>query len=91
MISIVKLQLKALTKLLEEQELGFSVTDAATKEIVRSGFDPIYGARPLRRAIQKLVENPISELIIARKVVPGDSTWRYHHRRLQRRRVYVQC
>lgn len=72
MISIVKLQLKALSKLLEEQELGMLVTDAAIKEIVRSGFDPVFGARPLRRAIQRLVENPISELIIEQKVKAGD-------------------
>lgn len=73
MIDIVKLQLKSLTKLLEEQEMGFSATDSAIKEIVRSGFDPIFGARPLRRAIQRLIENPISELIIAKKVTPGDT------------------
>ncbi len=72
MISIVKLQLRSLSKLLEEQEIGFSVTDTATKQIVREGFDPIFGARPLRRAIQKLIENPISELIIAKKVKLGD-------------------
>ncbi|MFA9289048.1 MAG: AAA family ATPase [Weeksellaceae bacterium] len=73
MLQIAKLQLKGLTKLLEEQEMGFMATDAAIKEIVRSGFDPIYGARPLRRAIQKLIENPISELIIAKKVKAGDA------------------
>lgn len=73
MTAIANLQLKSLSKLLEEQEMGFSITDAAVKEIVRSGFDPIYGARPLRRAIQKLVENPISELIIAQKVKSGDT------------------
>lgn len=73
MISIVRLQLKALNKLLEEQELGFSCTEIAMKEIVRSGFDPVYGARPLRRAIQRLVENPISELIIGKKVQAGDT------------------
>ncbi|MCX7996200.1 MAG: AAA family ATPase [Patescibacteria group bacterium] len=72
MIAIVKLQLKALSRMLEEQELGFSYTDAAVKEIVRSGFDPVFGARPLRRAIQRLLENPISELIIAQTVKPGD-------------------
>jgi len=72
MIEIVKLQLKGVGKLLEDQEMGFSYTNAAVKEIVRSGFDPIYGARPLRRAIQKLVENPISSLIIESKVKPGD-------------------
>lgn len=72
MISIVKLQLKALSKLLEEQDLGFSYTDVAVKEIVRAGFDPVFGARPLRRAIQRLIENPISELIIAQTVKAGD-------------------
>lgn len=73
MMKIVELQLTSLKKVLLEQELGFTVTEVATKEIVRSGFDPLFGARPLRRAIQKLVENPISELIIARKVEAGDS------------------
>jgi ATP-dependent Clp protease ATP-binding subunit ClpC len=72
MIAIVKLQLKALTKLLEEQNLGFQATDSAVKEIVRGGFDPVFGARPLRRAIQRMVENPISEMIIAEKVHSGD-------------------
>jgi len=72
MIEIVKLQLKSVGKSLEEQEMGFAYSDAAVKEIVRSGFDPIYGARPLRRAIQKLVENPISTLIIEKKLVIGN-------------------
>ncbi len=72
MVEIVKLQLKGVGKLLEDQGLGFSYNDGAVKEIVRSGFDPIYGARPLRRAISKLMENPISSLIIEGKVKPGD-------------------
>lgn len=73
MLLIVQLQLKGLSKLLEEQEIGFSVTEPARKAIVREGFDPVFGARPLRRAIQKLIENPISELIIAQKVKAGDT------------------
>ncbi len=73
MISIVKLQLKGLSKLLEEQEMGFSITDSAVKQVVREGFDPIFGARPLRRAIQKQIENPISELIISKKIKIGDT------------------
>ncbi len=72
MMEIVKLQLKGVGKLLEDQEIGFSYTLPAVKEIVKAGFDPIYGARPLRRAIQKLVENPISSLIIEGKIKPGD-------------------
>ena len=72
MMDIVKLQFKGITKLLEEQEIGFTYSEAAVKEIVRAGFDPIYGARPLRRAIQKLIENPISSLIIEQKIKQGD-------------------
>jgi len=72
MTEIVKLQLKGVAKLLEEQNLGFSYTDQALEEIVKIGFDPIYGARPLRRAIQKQIENPISSLIIEGKSKPGD-------------------
>ncbi len=72
MTQIVKLQLKGVGKLLEDQNMGFTYTDSAVKEIVINGFDPINGARPLRRAIQKLVENPISTLIIEGKVKQGD-------------------
>lgn len=72
MKKIVDLQLKALTKLLEEQNIGLTITDAAKEQIVIAGFDPVYGARPLRRAIQKLLENPISEMIIAKKAQDGD-------------------
>ncbi|HNQ31448.1 MAG TPA: AAA family ATPase [Candidatus Woesebacteria bacterium] len=72
MKKIVELQLKALVKLLEEQNIGLTVTDVAKEQIVTAGFDPVYGARPLRRAIQKLLENPISEMIIGKKVQDGD-------------------
>lgn len=72
MKKIVELQLKTLAKLLEEQNIGFTITDAAKEQIVIAGFDPVYGARPLRRAIQKLLENPISEMIIAKKAQDGD-------------------
>ena len=72
MVEIVKLQLKGVQKLLEDQDMDFKFSEAAIKEIVRAGFDPIYGARPLRRAIQKLIENPISTMIIESKVKPGD-------------------
>ncbi len=73
MTQIVKLQLKGLGKLLEDQNIGFSYSDDVVKEIVNAGFDPIYGARPLKRAIQKLLENPISALIIEDKVKPGNT------------------
>lgn len=73
MMEIVKLQLKSLSKLLEDQDIGFTHTDAVVKEIVRSGFDPLYGARPLKRAIQKLIENPVSTLIIEGKIQIGNT------------------
>ena len=69
---IVEIQLKSVVKAMEEQDMGFSCSDAAVKEIVRNGFDPVFGARPLRRAIQKLVENPISSLIIEKKMSAGN-------------------
>jgi len=72
MTEIVKLQLKGIIKLIEDQDIGFAFTDEVVNEVVKAGFDPLYGARPLRRAIQKLIENPISNLIIDGKTKPGD-------------------
>lgn len=73
MMEIVKLQLKSVVKLLEEQSIGFSYTDKVVGEIVRVGFDQLFGARPLKRAIQKHVENPISTLIIEGKLTSGNT------------------
>lgn len=72
MKQIVELQLKTLSKLLEEQNLGLTVTEKAKEQIVIAGFDPVYGARPLRRAVQRLLENPISEMIITKGLTEGD-------------------
>jgi ATP-dependent protease Clp ATPase subunit len=72
MVQIVKLQLKGIIKLIEDQDMGFAYTEEVIQEVVKAGFDPIYGARPLRRALQKMIENPISNLIIEGKVKSGD-------------------
>lgn len=72
MMQIAEFQMKGVRKLLEEQNIGFAWTEEAKKEIVRQGFDPLYGARPLKRTIQKLVENPISTLIIEQKLKESD-------------------
>ena len=72
MTRIAKIQLKGVQKSMEDQDMGFACTEAAVKEIARTGFDPVFGARPLRRAIQKIVENPISSLIIEKKANAGD-------------------
>lgn len=71
-LKVVKLQLKALLKLLEDQDMGMVYTDAALEEIARVGYDPIFGARPLQRTIQKVIENPISTLIIKGDMKAGD-------------------
>jgi ATP-dependent Clp protease ATP-binding subunit ClpC len=69
---IVKLQIKALIKLLEDQQMSLEYTEAALEEIARLGYDPVFGARPLRRTIQKMIENPISTLIIKGDMKSGD-------------------
>ncbi len=62
--SIAKLQLGLLEKRLAKMEIKLEVRDAALKQIAASGFDPVYGARPLRRAIQSEIENPLARHIL---------------------------
>jgi len=68
---IAGLQLDILQQRLSERELSLNITDQALEYIVEEGYDPVYGARPLRRAIQQLIENPLAEEIIAGKYLPG--------------------
>lgn len=72
LLKIVDLQFKDVNKLLEEQNIGFEVTDAAKQEIATEGYDPVFGARPLRRTIQRMIENPISSMIIKGELKAGD-------------------
>jgi len=69
---IVRLQLKRLENLLAEQKLSLSLTDAALEHIVAAGYDPVYGARPLKRAIQRELENPIATKILENTFVEED-------------------
>ena len=71
--SIVRLQLKDLAKRLADQEFSLEVDDAAMEVLVRDGYDPAYGARPVKRAIQRDLENPIAKLIVAGKYAPGST------------------
>ena len=64
---IVDLMIHSLSERLKEQQLGVELTEAARDYIVENGYDPIYGARPLRRYIQSNVEN-----MIARRIIEGD-------------------
>jgi ATP-dependent Clp protease ATP-binding subunit ClpB len=62
--SIAKLQIALLEKRLAKMEIKLAVSDAALQQIAASGFDPVYGARPLRRAIQSEIENPLAKRIL---------------------------
>ncbi|MFR7482051.1 MAG: ATP-dependent Clp protease ATP-binding subunit, partial [Eubacterium sp.] len=64
--------LKTLTKRLAEMDIKLEFTDAAICAIADAGFDNVYGARPLRRAIQRKIEDPLSELMLQKKVSDGD-------------------
>ena len=71
--SIAKIQLGYLEKRLAALEMRIEVTDAALKEIASVGFDPIYGARPLKRAIQQSIENPLAKAILEGRFAPKDT------------------
>ncbi|HEY2376177.1 MAG TPA: ATP-dependent Clp protease ATP-binding subunit [Gemmatimonadaceae bacterium] len=69
---IVGIMLKDVRKRLAEEELTLTLTDAATDFLVKNGYDEAYGARPLRRAIQKYIEDPLSEKILMGEFTRGD-------------------
>ncbi|HOJ47217.1 MAG TPA: ATP-dependent Clp protease ATP-binding subunit ClpC, partial [Bacillota bacterium] len=69
---IVELMIGELQERLKEQGLEIEATEKAKNVLVEEGFDPDFGARPLRRAIQRLVENPLSDEILAGKFKNGD-------------------
>ena len=62
--SIAKIQLQYLEKRLARLEMGLDVSDAALAELANAGFDPVFGARPLKRAIQERIENPLAKAIL---------------------------
>ncbi len=72
LLQIVDLMLKQLNKRLIERDIKIEATDKAKELIAKLGYDPVYGARPLRRALQKYVETPLSEKILAGEIKPGD-------------------
>jgi ATP-dependent Clp protease ATP-binding subunit ClpB len=70
--SIARIQLLGLEKRLAARDLTLSVSEAALDELAKVGFDPLYGARPLKRAIQQKLENPIAHLMLEGKFGPRD-------------------
>jgi len=58
---------------LKDNQIGLEVTNSAKSEILAKGLDPAYGARPLRRAIQRMVEDVVTELVLKRDIQAGDT------------------
>ncbi|MGB5332158.1 MAG: ATP-dependent chaperone ClpB [Woeseiaceae bacterium] len=69
---IVDIQLSYLYARLADRDIGIHLSDAARDKLADAGFDPVYGARPLKRAIQQQVENPLAQEILQGKFKPGD-------------------
>jgi ATP-dependent Clp protease ATP-binding subunit ClpB len=70
--AIVDIQLAQLRRRLADRNLELTLDDSALERLSEAGYDPVYGARPLKRAIQQQVENPLAQAILSGKFVPGD-------------------
>ena len=70
--AIAKIQLQVLEQRLNKMDMGMTVSDAALQKLAEAGFDPVYGARPLKRAIQQQIENPLSKLLLQGKFGPKE-------------------
>jgi ATP-dependent Clp protease ATP-binding subunit ClpB len=71
--AIAKIQLAGLEQRLGKMEMALDVSEAALQKIAEAGFDPVYGARPLKRAIQQQIENPLSKAILSGRFGPKDT------------------
>jgi ATP-dependent Clp protease ATP-binding subunit ClpB len=70
---ILDVQLSYLRARLEEMEYGFELTDQVAEKLCEAGYDPVYGARPLKRAIQIYLENPLAEALLKGEFAPGET------------------
>ena len=70
--SISKIQIELLRRRLQEREIGLVISDAGLDLLGEAGFDPVYGARPLKRAIQRQLENPLANALLSGHFMPGD-------------------
>ncbi len=73
--TIVRIQLGRYARLLAERELSLELSDRAVARVAEAGYDPVYGARPLKRALQKLVIDPLAQEILAGRFAPGTSIY----------------
>jgi ATP-dependent Clp protease ATP-binding subunit ClpB len=72
MTGIVDIQLKRLQALLADRKLELRLDESAKEWLAEAGYDPIYGARPLKRVIQRELQNPLASLLLEGKFKPGD-------------------
>ncbi len=70
---IAKIQIESLSKRLKEQEMKLELDEAAMELLAEVGYDPVYGARPLKRAIQRMIENPLAQRLLQGDFVSGDT------------------
>jgi ATP-dependent Clp protease ATP-binding subunit ClpB len=70
---IVDIQVAYLRKRLADRDIGLELDDAARDRLGEAGFDPVYGARPLKRAIQQQLENPLAQRILRGEFAPGSA------------------
>jgi ATP-dependent Clp protease ATP-binding subunit ClpB len=70
---IATIQFRVLEERLRDQEIELRLSDAAVDALVEEGYDPVYGARPLKRVIQKQIENPLASSLLAGEFAPGDA------------------
>jgi ATP-dependent Clp protease ATP-binding subunit ClpB len=73
MVGIVDIQLAQLEKLLEDRKVALDIDAEAKKWLANAGYDPVYGARPLKRVIQRELQNPLAEKILAGEIRDGDT------------------
>src|SRR5207253_8439121 len=70
---IVDIQIKRLQQLLEDRKIRIELTDGARNWLGRVGYDPVYGARPLKRAVQKYLQDPLADALLAGKIADGST------------------
>jgi len=73
MRAIVRIQLDRLNQLLAERRIAVEADDAALEFLSREGYEPEFGARPLKRAIQRLVQDPLAAMVLAGEIADGDT------------------
>ncbi|NES99045.1 MAG: ATP-dependent chaperone ClpB [Sphaerospermopsis sp. SIO1G2] len=70
---IIRIQLKRVENLLQEQKISLEISKSACEHLVEAGYDPVYGARPLKRSIQREVENPLATKLLENTFISGDT------------------